>query len=168
MRLLALITLFYLVFAASSVAQSDLEHSLDDIDLMVGHWVNGDDEYKAEEVWFAPRAGVMAGAFYWPFDGGPRVLELLTFVEESNGLAFYFRHFDQGIDPWEKEESIRYRVTTVRDSCLYMVRTSDHEGTPFRISYCKQDKDTLQFIGVDEGQGWDDADFIITYTRVQN
>lgn len=157
-----------LLFVATVVpaGAQDRPVTLDDLSFMVGHWKGEGGEYAPEEIWLPPAAGVQAGFFRWPQENGPYVLEALTFVEEGDGVTFYFKHMDPEITPWEKAHANTYRVERVADGCLTMTLISDSPGVPAGIRYCRLDEHTLQFTGIAEGETYDNAEFVLTLNRV--
>src|ERR1700730_11513343 len=66
--------------------------SLADFAWLEGRWRGNWGPRVAEQTWFAPKAGVMAGLFRLVEGDKTLVLELFTLVEKPEGTAFYFRH----------------------------------------------------------------------------
>ena len=76
--------------------------TLADFGWLEGRWRGDWGPRVAEQVWFAPKAGVMTGLFRLVENDKTLVLELFTLVEKAEGIEFFFRHFTPELVPWEK------------------------------------------------------------------
>ena len=139
---------------------------LPDVSFFTGHWVAAEEGSAYEEFWFDARDGVMSGTFRWPDAGGSGryVLELLTFVEEPDGLVFYFKHFDPKIDAWEEEPNT-YDVASVSDRCARLELVNENPRVPQVMRYCMLDEDTLEFRGSDGETPVEESDFRLLFKR---
>lgn len=142
--------------------------TIDDFTFMVGHWVAPVGAGGYEEGWFPPAAGVMSGMFRWPDAGGSGryVLELLTIVEEDDGIRFYFKHFDPDITAWEKEEANTYSLISVENQCGRFALTNENPNVPDVIQYCRLDDITLEFRGVNGTTPLEGSDFVLRFTAL--
>jgi uncharacterized protein DUF6265 len=75
---------------------------LADFTWLEGCWRGDWGPRVAEQTWFAPKAGVMAGIFRVVENDKTLVIELFTLVEKPDGIDFYLRHFTPELMPWEK------------------------------------------------------------------
>lgn len=80
--------------AAPAQASSAPRASLRDVAFVAGHWVDGTDTDRSEEVWTEPAGDSMQGMWRLVAGGRVRVMELLVFKEESGSVMLRFRHFD--------------------------------------------------------------------------
>ncbi len=85
--------------------------SVADFAWMEGTWQGpGPRGAKAEIHFMAPSAGVLPAAFRLEQDGRVVVLELVTLVDEEDGLHMYVRHFSPELRPMEEEHAIDLRL----------------------------------------------------------
>jgi hypothetical protein len=114
--------------------------SLADFAWLEGRWRGNWGPRVAEQTWFAPKAGVMAGLFRLVEGDKTLVLELFTLVEKPEGTAFYFRHFTPELVPWEK-----FAATDLKLASLD-AKEADFEnavnGQPKRAILIRLDSDT--------------------------
>jgi hypothetical protein len=78
-----------------------------------GRWRGEWGPRVAEQVWLAPKAGVMEGMFRLIESDKTLVLEFFTLVQKPDGIAFYFRHFTPTLAPWEKSEATLLNLATI-------------------------------------------------------
>jgi hypothetical protein len=94
----------------------------------------------AEQTWFAPKAGVMAGIFRVVENDKTLVVELFTLVEKPGGIDFYLRHFTPELMPWEKTRA------TVLNLSGFDAKRADFEnpvdGLPKHAILLRLDADT--------------------------
>ncbi len=76
--------------------------TLADLAWLAGRWQGSWGPRVAQQVWTAPKAGVMMGTFQLAEDDKTLVLELFTMVEEPEGIKFHLRHFTPSLVAWEK------------------------------------------------------------------
>ena len=58
----------------------------------------------SEEIWSAPRDGVMMGMYRLVRDGKPVFYELLTIVEHEGTLLIRLKHFNPDLTGWEEKD----------------------------------------------------------------
>jgi len=87
--------------------------TLADLAWLEGRWRGDWGTRVAEQVWFAPRAGVMTGLFRLVESDKTLVIELFTLVEKPSGVDFYLRHFTPALVPWEKSDATVLNLATL-------------------------------------------------------
>lgn len=81
-----------------------------------GSGLGGDNE----EIWSAPRHGVMLGMYRMLRDGAPVFYELLTLSEVDGSLELRLRHFHPDLRGWEeRDESLAFPLVAVRDGRIW-------------------------------------------------
>ena len=95
--------------AAAPTAPAPINHpasvpktSLADLAWLAGRWQGSWGPRVAQQVWTAPKAGVMMGTFQLAEDDKTLVLELFSMVEEPEGITLHLRHFTSSLVAWEK------------------------------------------------------------------
>lgn len=78
---------------------------LSDLGWLAGRWVGKWGPRTAEQVWTAPQAGLMLGAFRLFEDDRTLVVELFTLEQKPDGVVLRFRHFTPDLVPWEKNKT---------------------------------------------------------------
>jgi len=76
--------------------------ALADFAWLAGRWQGSWGPRVAQQVWTAPKAGVMMGTFQLEENDKTLVLELFTVVEEPGGIKFHLRHFNVQINAVEQ------------------------------------------------------------------
>jgi hypothetical protein len=76
--------------------------TLADFAWLAGRWQGAWGPRVAQQVWTAPKAGVMLGTFQLAEGDKTLVLELFTLVEGPDGIKFNLRHFTPTLVAWEK------------------------------------------------------------------
>lgn len=114
--------------------------TLADFAWLDGHWRGDWGPRVAEQVWMAPKAGMMTGLFRLVENDKTLVLEMFTMVEKPEGINFYFRHFTPELVPWEKADA------TVLNFSSTDAKTIEFEnplnGQPKRAILIRVDADT--------------------------
>jgi len=87
--------------------------NLADFAWLEGRWRGDWGPRIAEQVWSAPKAGVMTGVFRLVENDKTLVIELFTLVEKSDGIDFYLRHFTPELVPWEKSDATLLRLSAL-------------------------------------------------------
>jgi hypothetical protein len=88
--------------APTDVSRPGPKATLADFAWLAGRWQGAWGQRVAQEVWTAPKAGVMMGTFQLAENDKTLVLELFTLVEEPDGIKFHLRHFTPSLVAWEK------------------------------------------------------------------
>ncbi|MFZ0520892.1 MAG: DUF6265 family protein [Candidatus Acidiferrales bacterium] len=78
---------------------------LSDFEWLEGRWRGEWGPRVAEQVWLAPKAGLMVGIFRLTEGDKPLVIELFTLVQKPDGINFYLRHFTSALVPWERSDA---------------------------------------------------------------
>jgi len=89
----------------STPPQSLPSPKLSDFAWLEGRWRADWGPRVAEQVWTAPKAGMMLGDFRVTENDKVLVIELFTLVEKPGGINFYIRHFTPELVPWEKSDA---------------------------------------------------------------
>ena len=85
--------------------QSAAAAKLSDFGWLEGRWRGDWGPRVAEQVWMAPKAGLMLGVFRLIEGDKPLVIEVFSMVQMPDGINFYFRHFTSELVPWEKSDA---------------------------------------------------------------
>jgi hypothetical protein len=86
---------------------------LTDFSWLEGRWRGEWGPRVAEQVWLAPKAGVMEGMFRLIESDKTLVLEFFSLIQKPDGIGFYFRHFTPTLAPWEKSDATLLNLVTV-------------------------------------------------------
>jgi hypothetical protein len=79
--------------------------SIDAMAWLAGTWTGSGLGGENEEIWSAPRHGVMMGMYRMVKDGKPVFYELLTLSEVEGSLEIRLKHFDGKLRGWEEKEA---------------------------------------------------------------
>lgn len=105
--------------------------TLADFAWMEGSWRGPGPRGGTAEIHFmGPSAGILPAAFRLEQEGRVVVLELLTLVEEDDGLHMYVRHFSPELRPMEEEHAIDLRL-------------EEHRGDRFMFSNVREGNPTV-------------------------
>jgi Domain of unknown function (DUF6265) len=113
---------------------------LSDLAWLEGRWRADWGPRTAEQVWMAPKAGMMLGDFRVIENGKVLVIELFTLVEKSGGINFYFRHFTPELVPWEKSDGTLLKLS-IADAKRFDFENPTN-GKPKRAIFTRVDADT--------------------------
>lgn len=86
---------------------------LSELSWLEGRWRGDWGPRVAEQVWLAPKAGMMLGTFRLVESEKTLVLEIFTLVEKGDGIDFYFRHFTPELVPWEKTDATILKLSSL-------------------------------------------------------
>jgi len=75
-----------------------------DMAWLAGQWTGPAFGGLSEEIWSAPRDGVMMGMYRLVRDGQPVFYELLTIVEHEGSLLIRLKHFNPDLTGWEEKD----------------------------------------------------------------
>jgi hypothetical protein len=113
---------------------------LSDFEWLEGRWRGEWGPRVAEQVWLAPKAGLMVGIFRLTEGDKPLVIELFTLVQKSDGINFYLRHFTSALVPWEKSDATILNLTNADGKKIDFENAAN--GTPKRAILTRIDADT--------------------------
>jgi hypothetical protein len=113
---------------------------LADFSWLEGHWRGDWGPRIAEQVWMAPKAGMMLGDFRLIENDKVLVIEFFTLVEKNGGIGFYFRHFTPELVPWEKSDATLLKLTAVEPKKFDFENPAN--GKPKHVGFIKIDPDT--------------------------
>jgi hypothetical protein len=114
--------------------------ALADFAWLVGRWRGAWGPRVAEQVWTAPRGGLMLGTFRLVEEEKTLVIELFSLVEKPEGISFYFRHFTPELVPWEKADASV--LVFVSLDAKKIVFENPVNGEPKRVILTRVDADT--------------------------
>ena len=86
---------------------------LSDAAWLAGHWVSNREKVVAEEIWTAPRGNSMLGTFRLVEGGRLKFTEIMTLIEDKDGVVLRIRHFTPLLDPWEKDGPKTWTATSL-------------------------------------------------------
>ncbi len=136
---------------------------LKNLSWLAGHWA-ASGESHVEEIWSAPRAGIMTGMFRLIMDGKPAVLEYVVISEEKDGVFLRFKHFRPDFSTWEGENPpITMKLVEAKEGRAVFRNVRKAENQPPYVSYLQgkdgaltvivnsppdkaEDSETLKFI----------------------
>ena len=124
----------------SALAQKVPAVKLTDFGWLEGRWRGDWGPRVAEQVWMAPRAGLMVGVFRLIEGDKPLVIELFSMVQKPDGINFYFRHFTSELVPWEKSDATVLNLANVDGKKIDFENPVN--GMPKRSIFTRIDADT--------------------------
>ena len=124
----------------SVLAQKVSAIKLTDLSWLEGRWRGDWGPRVAEQVWMAPKAGLMVGLFRLIEGDKPLVIELFSMVQKPDGINFYFRHFTSELVPWEKSEATVLNLANVDGKKIDFENPVN--GMPKRSIFTRIDADT--------------------------
>jgi hypothetical protein len=113
---------------------------LADFGWLEGHWRGEWGPRVAEQIWLAPKAGLMVGVFRLTEGDKPLVVELFTIVQKTDGINFYLRHFTTALVPWEKSDATVLNLTSADGKKIDFENPAN--GMPKRAILTRVDADT--------------------------
>jgi Domain of unknown function (DUF6265) len=114
--------------------------TLADFAWLAGRWQGTWGPRVAQQVWAAPRAGVMMGTFQLAENDKTLVLELFTVVEGPDGIKFHLRHFTPSLVAWEKPGPTVLNLASADPKSI--VFENPHDGQPKHAIITRVDADT--------------------------
>ena len=113
---------------------------LSDFSWLEGRWRGDWGPRVAEQVWMAPKAGMMPGDFRLVENDKVLVIEFFTLVEKNIGINFYFRHFTPELVPWEKSDATLLNLSSAESGKFDFENSAG--GKPKRVVFRRIDADT--------------------------
>ena len=170
----AVLTFAFVGLAAAASAQQALtEHTLRlapgqtpppatiaDVSFLVGHWTGQGLGGIFEEIWTAPRQGVMVGMYRGlKADGAPVFNELFVLREEQGSLIVRLKHFNPDMTGWEeKAQVVTMPFVAKRDGLVHF------DGMAFKVT----GPDTLTcYLAIEDKKAGTVRDATFTYARVK-
>ena len=127
--------------AAQAAASTQSSASnLDNFAWLAGRWQGDWGPRTAEQVWMAPKAGLMLGTFRLIEDDKTLVIELFTLLQKPDSIEFRFRHFTPELVNWEKSDATI--LTLERADPKKMVFVNAVNGQPKHAILTRVDDDT--------------------------
>lgn len=128
-----------------------------------GRWRGDWGPRVAEQVWMAPKAGMMLGDFRLIENDKALVVEFFTLVEKPGNINFYFRHFTPELVPWEKSEATLLKLVTADPKKSEFENPAN--GKPKRVVFSRTDADTYTWRSEIVPENGDPQIVEITYHR---
>jgi Domain of unknown function (DUF6265) len=136
---------------------------LSDFAWLEGRWRGEWGPRVAEQVWMAPKAGMMLGDFRLVENDKVLVVEFFTLVEKSAGINFYFRHFTPELVPWEKSDATLLNLASAEPRKLDFENPAN--GKPKQVVFNRIDADTYTWHSEINPENGDPQIIEITYHR---
>ena len=131
-----------------------------DVAFLVGHWTGDGLGGTFEEVWTAPKQGVMVGMYRGlKSDGAADFNELLVLREEKGSLIVRLKHFNPDMTGWEeKAQVVTMLFVGKRDGLVHF------DGMAFQVT----GPDTLAcYLAIENKKDGTVREVTFTYRRVK-
>jgi hypothetical protein len=131
-----------------------------DVAFLVGHWTGDGLGGRFEEVWTAPKQGVMVGLYRGlKMDGMPVFNELLVLREEQGSLMVRLKHFNPDMTGWEeKAEVVTMPFVARRNGVVHF------DGMAFKVT----GPDTMScYLAIEDKKAGTVREVEFRYTRVK-
>jgi hypothetical protein len=147
---------------SSSAALQSLP-KIADLAWLEGRWRGEWGPRVAEQVWLAPKDGLVLGDFRLIENDKLLVIEVFTLLEKPGGINFYFRHFTPELVPWEKSDATLLKLTRAEPKIFEFENSAN--GKPKRVVFTKIDADTYTWRSEIISDTGDSQTVEITYHR---
>jgi hypothetical protein len=129
-----------------------------DAAFLVGHWTGEGLGGTFEEVWTAPKKGVMVGMYRGLKDDAPVFQELIVIREEAGSLMVRLKHFNPDMTGWEeKAQVVTMPFVAKRDGLVHF------DGMAFKVT----GPDTLTcYLAIENKKDGTVREATFTYKRV--
>jgi len=114
--------------------------TLADFAWLEGRWRGDWGPRTAEQIWTAPKAGLMLGTFRLIEDDKTLLIELYTVVQKPDGIDLRFRHFTPDLALWEKSDATLLTLQTF-DATRFVFANSVN-GEPKHAIFTRVNPDT--------------------------
>jgi uncharacterized protein DUF6265 len=108
---------------------------------LAGRWQGAWGQRVAQQVWTAPKAGMLMGTFQLVETDKTLVVELFTIVDEPDGIKFRLRHFTPSLMQWEKAGPTILNLVSADPKTIVFENPVD--GQPKRTVLTRIDADTF-------------------------
>ena len=119
--------------------------TLADFAWLAGRWQGAWGPRVAQQVWTAPKAGLMMGTFQLTENDTTLVLELFTLVQQSDGIKLRIRHFTPSLVAWENPGPIVLNLQSADAKAIVFENALD--GCTKRAVFTRIDADTYVSAG---------------------
>lgn len=126
--------------AQTASTEQNSAPTLADFAWLAGRWQGDWGPRTAEQVWLAPKAGLMVGTFRLVEDDKTLVLELFALLQKPDGIEFRFRHFTPDLITWEKSDPTILTLESFNATKTVFVNTVN--GQPKHAILTRVDQDT--------------------------
>jgi hypothetical protein len=148
---------------SQSSPQTQPGPKVSDFAWLEGRWRGEWGPRVAEQVWMAPKAGMMLGDFRVIENDKVLVIEFFSLVEKPGGINFYFRHFTPELIPWEKSDATLLKLASADPKKSEFENPAN--GKPKRVVFTKLDADTYTWRSEIIPENGDPQIIEITYHR---
>jgi hypothetical protein len=148
---------------SQSSPQTQPGPKLSDFAWLEGRWRGDWGPRVAEQVWMAPKAGMMLGDFRLIENDKVLVVEFFTLVERPGNINFYFRHFTPELVPWEKSDATLLKLAAADPKKSEFENPAN--GKPKRVVFSRIDADTYTWRSEIIPENGDPQIVEITYHR---
>jgi len=133
--------------------------TIKEVAFLVGHWTGNGLGGTFEEIWTAPKQGVMVGMYRGLKDDAPTFNELLVLREEAGSLIIRLKHFNPDMTGWEeKAQVVTMPYVGTRDGVVHF------DGMAFKVT----GPDTLTcYLAIENKKDGTVREVAFTYTRVK-
>lgn len=128
--------LLILSFSLFAFLSCETEHKLDQVNWIIGTWVNQTSRGAIYESWVRSDEKTFTAKSYTLTDGDTIVFETIQLVEEANNLFYIPTVKDQN-----KGEPVRFKAVAIAD--LSMTFENPEHDFPQRIKYSKISQDSI-------------------------
>ncbi len=123
---------------------------------LAGSWKGQGFDGTVEEIWTAPAAGVMVGAFRMLKDEKNVFFEFVNLSETDGSLIMHVKHFSEDLTGWEEKdetvafplvqisdnelnfEGLTYRKTGPNSMMVYVVISKDEKSVEVALTFTRQ------------------------------
>lgn len=145
--LTALCAMTMLALAPGARAGEPVSATLADVSWLAGSWVRTAEGEHAQEMWSAPEAGSMTGAFRWVRGGRVMVHEFMLLEEVEGRIELRLRHFGAGMRAWE-EAPLVFDLTELEGKVVVFEQRDD--DTPTTLRYEMLEDGSVRFTFVEK------------------
>ncbi len=97
--------------SASVPAAAPPSSKLASLAWLAGSWRTESGGDQLDEMWSAPSADSMFGSFRWMKGGKAWMFEMLTIMDEADGVVLRIKHFDhKGVGWEEKDQAVTFKL----------------------------------------------------------
>jgi len=137
--------------------------TLNDFGWLEGRWRGEWGPRTAEQVWTAPKAGLMLGTFRLFEDSKTLLIEVYALVQKADDIELRLRHFTPDLAPWEKSDATV--LTLASSDATHFVFANAVPGEPKRAIFTRVNQDTFTLRFEIAPAGGEPQQVEITYHR---
>ena len=137
--------LLSLLLSQTSPSKEPVKAKIEQLAFMIGHWEGTRGTAWCEEIWTAPRDGIMQASFRLHQDGKLVFSESERLVQEGDHVAMHIKHFRTdftGIE--EQNKTTDFILTAVGENTATFYQVDDKGG--FFLSYERKGNTTQAWL----------------------